>query len=449
MEDPYPVKPFRSPASAKVVVPGSKSMTNRAMILAALADGISRIENCLFSEDTEIMVNALQTLGFAIQTYPKEKRIEVTGKGGTIPNSKARLNVGNSGTSARFLTALCCLGKEGEYELDGVPQMRKRPIDSLANALSKLGADIETANGFFPLKIRPKRLFGGKVTIDATGSSQLVSALLMVAPFCQQTLNIELSDTSIRRGYIEMTCEMMKAFGIPPKNILSSNSGYTIHSSSAYSSQANGYVVEGDASAASYFLALPLAVGGKIEIEGLKKDSLQGDTAFTEKVEKIGASIEWKASSAVCHYDLSRAQPLAFNDNFYQISDTFLTAAAISPLLEGETKIEGIEHTRHQECDRIEAMANGLSRLGQNVRQTQGSLTVEPKALNEATVATYEDHRVAMSFAILGCRDIKGNGEPWLKVEDPLCARKTFPDFFETLEKARRDSEKEATLASK
>ena len=447
MQDPHPIKPFTSPVNAVVSVPGSKSITNRALILAALSEGQTRLENCLFSEDTEIMVSALRNLGFRIETDPERKTIEVEGKAGDLPNRNAKLHVGNSGTSARFLTALCCLGDGGEYELDGVEQMRKRPIQSLADSLANLGAEIETTNGFFPLKIRPRGLSGGKVIIDATGSSQLVSALLMVAPFAKGALDIELSNTKVRRGYIDMTLKMMHAFGLPEDQSSSSESGYITHPLPSYTAKTEGYFVEGDASAASYFFALPLAVGGQIEIRGVKKNSLQGDIGFAQKAASVGAELQWSEGSAICRYDLGKGKANAFKGNFYAISDTFLTAAAISPLLNGETFIEGIEHTRHQECDRISAMAEGLERAGQKVKEEAGSLTVQPQTLTSALIDTYQDHRVAMSFAILGCYDANENGEPWLQIQDPLCCRKTFPEFFDVLDKARHDSVNESVNA--
>ncbi len=448
MQDPHPIKPFTSPANAAVSVPGSKSITNRALILAALSDGQTRLENCLFSEDTEIMVSALRDLGFRITTDSQRKTIEVEGKAGDLPNKNAKLHVGNSGTSARFLTALCCLGDGGVYELDGVEQMRKRPIQSLADSLANLGAEIETTNGFFPLKIRPRGLSGGKAIIDATGSSQLVSALLMVAPLAKNTLDIELSNTKVRRGYIDMTLQMMRIFGLPEDQSSSSESGYTIHPLSSYTAKTEGYFVEGDASAASYFFALPLAVGGQIEIRGVKKNSLQGDIGFAQKAASVGAELQWSEGSAICRYDLvEKGKADAFKGNFYAISDTFLTAAAISPLLNGETFIEGIEHTRHQECDRISAMAEGLERAGQKVKEEAGSIAVQPQTLTSARIDTYRDHRVAMSFAILGCYDANANGKPWLQIQDPLCCRKTFPEFFNVLEKARRDSVNESVNA--
>ncbi|MBC2604673.1 3-phosphoshikimate 1-carboxyvinyltransferase [Pelagicoccus albus] len=440
MQDPLPIRPFTKPVRGSVTVPGSKSITNRALILAALADGETLLENCLFSEDTEIMVKALQDLGFEVTPDAEAKTISILGLGGDIPNKEAEIFVGNSGTSARFLTAFLCLSEGGQYRLDGVPQMRKRPIADLAQTLNQLGGQIETTDGFAPLTIKAQGLAGGKATIDASSSSQFVSALIMAAPYAEQGIQIELTDTSVRRSYIDMTLEMLVQFGIPKSNLAASETGYDIKPCPYYKAKPQGYQVEGDASAASYFFALPVAVTGELEVLGVTQNSLQGDIAFSSRMEEAGAYIEWTKSSAIVRYEPG-AEPESLEGSFYPYSDTFLTAAAIAPLCQGTTKIEGIAHTRHQECDRVAAMADGLKRIGQSVEETEGSLSISPAPLKPATIATYHDHRVAMSFGVLACFDALGNGEPWLKIEDPSCCKKTFPDFFEVLESLRQQSE--------
>lgn len=436
--DPYPVPPFATPAHGSVDLPGSKSITNRALILAALADGETLLENCLFSEDTEIMVKALQDLGFSVQPDPAAKTIRVAGQAGRIPAREASLFVGNSGTSARFLTAFCCLG-DGIYTLDGVPQMRRRPIADLAATLNQLGAAIETTGGFAPLTIRARGLRGGEASIDASSSSQFVSALVMAAPYAQEGVRLALKDPSVRRGYIEMTLAMLRQFGVPAEKLSSSETGYAIAPHRPYRAMPTGYAIEGDASAASYFFALPLAVGGEVEIRGVARDSLQGDIAFAQRAAESGAEIEWRERAAVCRFPAGRKQK-ALRGDFYPYSDTFLTAAAIAPLLQGASKIEGIAHTRHQECDRVAAMANGLRRVGQDVAETEGALEVEPAPLTDARIETYHDHRVAMSFGVLGSFDKNGDGSPWLSIEDPTCCKKTFPAFWDVLEDLRQQS---------
>lgn len=439
MQDPYPISPFTVPVSAKVAVPGSKSITNRAILLAALSEGETSLDNCLFSRDTEIMITAIQDLGFEISKDESQKRIHIRGLGGLIPNTKAKIDIGNSGTSARFLTAILATCPEGDFELDGDAAMRKRPIQKLADTLISLGCRIDTSDGLFPIRIRPQGLKGGKTTVDASESSQFVSALLMAAPLAKETLKIELSDSSIRRGYIDLTLKMMECFGISSEKLSASRDSY--HANPApYSAPKNGYLVESDASAASYFIALPLATGGVVEIEGIYKDSLQGDIAFAQIAEKAGVALEWRTDSLVVSANLSVNPIPPLCANYYAFSDTFMTGAAISPLANRPTLIEGIGHTRHQECDRIEAMAAGLANAGQSVHETESSIEITPSLLNPAIIETYEDHRIAMSFAILGSHDALSNGKPWLNIVDPLCCRKTFPNFFDVLESAREQS---------
>ena len=439
MQDPYPVPPFTTPAAAKVSVPGSKSITNRALILAALANGKTRLENCLFSRDTKIMLEALGALGFGIQANESSGIIEVEGQGGRIPNASAHVDIGNSGTSARFLTAILATRPGGDYTLDGDEAMRRRPIQKLADTLNELGCEIDTSDGFFPIRIRSQGLSGPIATVDATESSQFVSALLMAAPLSLTDLEIVLSNPSIRRGYIDMTLAMMGSFGIPAGNRIATDEGYRIERS-LYDAPSETYRIESDASAASYFIGLPLVTGGVVEIEGLQQDSLQGDIAFAKIAAQAGARLEWTSSSLAARFDKTASKPSSLSADFYAFSDTFMTAAAIAPLSNGVTRIDGIGHTRHQECDRIAAMVDGLNRAGQATRDEDATLEIAPSPLQPATIETYEDHRIAMSFAILGCANPNSDGKPWIRIVDPLCCRKTFPNYFDVLEAAREQS---------
>jgi len=441
MQDPYPVPVFTVPAQATISVPGSKSITNRALLLAALAEGSTKLGNCLFSRDTEIMIAALNQLGVKYDSDPNSKRSEIQGVGGNFPNREATINIGNSGTSARFLTAMLAACPDGDFTLDGDEAMKRRPIQKLADTLASLGCQIETSKGYFPIRIRPNGLQGGVAKIDATESSQFVSALLMAAPLAKSPIEVQLSNPNIRRGYIDMSLAMMEQFGVPSSNLEIHADKYRI-SPQAYKAPANGYLVEGDASAASYFIALPFAVGGSVTILGLSKNSLQGDIAFATLAAKSGGQLDWKSNSLTVSLPRgigpSRFPPLS--SDYYAFSDTFLTGAALAPLADGQTRLEGIGHTRYQECDRIAAMVDGLRQTGQDAQDTKSTLTVSPQPLKTATIETYEDHRIAMSFAILGSCDALKSGKPWMKIKDPLCCRKTFPDFFDTLESARQQS---------
>ena len=441
MQDPYPVPVFTVPSQATVSVPGSKSITNRALLLAALAKGNTRLENCLFSRDTEIMVTALNELGIETTSDHGSKCIEVHGAGGNIPNRKAAINIGNSGTSARFLTAMLAACTDGDFTLDGDEAMRKRPIQKLADTLASLDSQIDTTDGHFPIRIRSTGLSGGIAEVDATESSQFVSALLMAAPLAKEPIEVRLSNPSIRRGYIDMSLAMMEQFGMPASILGSHSDRYRI-SPHAYHAPADSYLVEGDASAASYFIALPFAVGGSITIEGVSKNSLQGDIAFADLAASSGGHLNWDSNALTVSLP-ENVSPLQFpplDSDYYTFSDTFMTGAALAPLANGPTRIEGIGHTRHQECDRIAAMVDGLNQTGQSTQDTDSTLTVEPRPLQPATIGTSEDHRIAMSFAILGSHDALKSGQSWMKIKDPLCCRKTFPAFFEVLESARQQS---------
>lgn len=439
--DPYPIPPFTTPVRATVALPGSKSITNRAMLLAALGGGETTLSGALFSEDTAIMAEALRQLGFAVREDAARHEISLHGRQGEIPAASAKLFVGLAGTAARFLTALCCLPARGRYELDGVEQMRKRPMKSLLDALEALGARVISNGGFFPLTIEAHGLRGGETSLDATESSQLLSALLMVAPLAHGAVTIRLTDPGYRREYVAMTLRMMEQFGQPAANV--SADGVIVRPPAGHAYRATGgvYVIEPDASAASYFLALPLVCGGHVTLPGLQRPSLQGDSAFAERAEQAGATITAEAGGTTCHFDRATARGRGIRGDFHAISDTFLTLAAIAPLLEGETRITGIAHTRKQETDRVAAMATELRRLGQDVSEEHDALTIHPRPLKAGqTIETYGDHRFAMSFGILGCHDLQRDGRSWLAIKDPGVCAKTFPAFFRVLEQARRDS---------
>lgn len=440
MTDPLPILPFTRPARAVVRLPGSKSITNRAMLLAALGGGTTTLRGALYSEDTAVMAEGLRRLGFLVTEDAPAQSIRVAGGGGAIQATSAELFVGLAGTAARFLTAFCCLAPRGRFSLDGVEQMRRRPMRSLLEALEALGASISSAQGCFPLTVEAHGLRGGEVSLDATESSQLLSALLMVAPLASAPVRIRLTDPGYRREYVNMTLRMMEQFGQPAARV--SDDGLLVEPphGRAYCREEGDYLVEPDASAASYFLALPVITGGSVELPGLTRPSLQGDAAFADRLGPTGVSIESTSRGTRCTF-AAPAGARGVSDDFHAISDTFLTLAAIAPLLAGETRIRGIAHTRKQETDRVSAMAAELRRLGQDVTEEHDAITIRPRPLRrDVEIETYGDHRFAMSFAVLGCRDLRGDGRPWLAIKNPSVCAKTFPNFFETLERARLDS---------
>jgi 3-phosphoshikimate 1-carboxyvinyltransferase len=384
------------------------------------------------------MLEALRTLGFEVRSVDSESIIEVRGEGGRIPARGASIDVGNSGTSARFLTAFCCLADSGTFHIDGVEQMRQRPIAGLVEALRMAGARIKVSDqGGFPLEIEAGGLKGGQITVDATQSSQLLSAILMVAPFAASDLRIHLSDTAIRRSYIDMTIAMMGRFDIKGDRVQTTDKTFTIESGPGYTLETGSYTVESDATAASYFLALPAAVGGTLEVEDLKLNGLQGDAAFAEIIQGLGIEMTETKTGIRISRDNPGLVLSGITSGFFQISDTFLTLAALAPLLRGPTTITGIAHTRMQETDRVSAIATQLKKLGQEVVENEDALTIHPRPLQEAEVDTYHDHRIAMSFSILGCHDLHGNGRPWLTIRNPSTCAKTFPSFYQVLEDLR------------
>jgi 3-phosphoshikimate 1-carboxyvinyltransferase len=393
-----PIVPFTRHVRGSVTLPGSKSITNRALILAALARETTTLHGALFSRDTRLMVAALRTLGFDVQTDETALTIKVIGRGGEIPAREAKLEVGNAGTAARFLTALVCLRPDGTYHFDGDEAMRRRPIGALLEALESQGAKASARS--FPFTLKTAGLCGGPVELDASESSQMLSALLMVAPHAKAPLTVKSTGDAGSKPYVAMTEAMLKQFAASPAD----------------------YAIEGDASAASYFLALPFATGGQLAFTNFG-GPLQGDVKFGDVVAAIGSARH------------------AVTQNFREFSDTFLTLAAIAPLLDGPTKISGIAHTRKQETDRVAGAARELKKLGQHVIETTDALEIHPRPLAPGVeIETYHDHRFAMSFAILGCHDLLKNGRPWLTIRDPGCCAKTFPAFFDLLAGLRAGS---------
>jgi len=440
-----PILPFTQPVYGEVHLPGSKSITNRALLLAALNSEITVLQNALFSEDTLIMVEALQKLGFSIQINLSEKTISIQGKGGRIPSSTGTINVGNAGTVARFLVALLSLKEGGEYRLDGSESMRKRPINPLLTALESIGA-IEVHYhgefGHFPFTLKTKGLKSGIVKIDASESGQFLSALLMVGPLVPGGFIVDVSGEIVSKPFITMTLAMINEFGGMLPQVEQRGYRYIFNGHNGYHFREKYYLIEPDATAASYFLVLPLVVGGQITLHGLSRGPMkQGDIDFSYIVEKIGLIVRktqkfWFVERA--KKPLMQVPETDFND----ISDTFLTLTAIAPLLRTPTYIKGITHTRLQETDRPSAVATELKKLGQIIKQTSDAILIRPQLLQSGVIETYKDHRMAMSFGILGCFDLFENGKSWMSIHNPHCCSKTFPNFFDVLDKLRMRSVK-------
>jgi 3-phosphoshikimate 1-carboxyvinyltransferase len=413
--------PVMSRLDGEITLPGSKSITNRAMLLAAIARGRSRIQGALFSDDTARMASALQSLGFDLCVDQSERRIEITGTGGPIPAPHASLDSGNAGTAMRFLAGFVTLGR-GRYRLDGSARMRERPLGSLLDAMRQLGVNAisEDNNDCPPIAIDTSGsdFAGGAVTLDASLSSQFASALLMPAPLWRDGLRLQIIGETAR-PFIEMTLKLMNHWGAH-----SSIAGNLVVVPGGQAYRAQEFDVEPDATAASYFAAAAATTGGSITINGLTKDSVQGDLGFLAILERMGARITWRNDGVtVSGTGEMRGVDIAMND----MPDVVPTLAAIAPLASSPTRIRGVAFIRHHESDRIRALATELRRLGAAVEEFDDGLGIAPSKLHGATLETYDDHRIAMAFAITG---LTAAG---IRLKNPACVAKTYPDFFRDL----------------
>jgi 3-phosphoshikimate 1-carboxyvinyltransferase len=417
------MRPLERPPDATVTVPGSKSITNRAVLLAALADGRSELSGALFSDDTRYMAEALRALGVTVESDEAAARIAIDGRGGCWPATEAELFVGNAGTAMRFLAAACCLGR-GPYRIDGTPRMRERPIGDLVDALRQLGADVSAADGKPPVVLRGGAL-GGTTAMSASRSSQFLSAVLMVAPYAVRDVAIEVRGDVIAQPYIDMTIAMMAQW-----NVAVQREGYRrFRVAAGQRYRAQPYAVEPDASSAHYFLAAAALSGGRVRVRGLNRHSLQGDVRFADLLEQMGARVRWESDAIEVS---GPAQLNGIDADLNAISDTAPTLATIAPFARGPVHIRNVAHLRWQESDRLRAVATELTRLGVRIEERDDGISVWPSPVTPAAVRTYDDHRIAMAFALIG---LKVGG---IRIEDPGCVSKTFPDYFERLESLRK-----------
>jgi 3-phosphoshikimate 1-carboxyvinyltransferase len=420
------IQPVTRPINGVVTVPGSKSITNRALILAALANGSSTLTGALFSDDTRHMSDCLNRLGIQVIQDEEAESFEVHGLGGLIPQADQSLFVGNSGTTARFIAALVALG-HGTYRIDGIERMRERPIEDLLTALRQLGADARSDrnNGCPPLTVQATGLTGGAVRMRADVSSQFLTGLLMVSPLAEREVEIEIEGDLASKPYVDITLKMMEQWGAAVENECYRR--FTVTSGAAY--RARDYGVEPDASSASYFLAAAAATGGSVRVPGLSRSSLQGDVAFAAVLEQMGCQVLYGDDFVEVEGAPLRGVDVDMNG----ISDTVMTLAAIAPFASSPTTIRNVAHIRHKETDRIAAIATELRRLGVRVEERTDGLLIQPaERLLAAEIHTYEDHRIAMSFAVAGLRS------PGITILDPACVAKTFPQFFEKLDALTR-----------
>jgi len=414
------INPISHPLAARVEVPGSKSITNRALLISALAEGTSTLHNALFSDDSHYFAEAIKKLGFEISLDPSAKTMRVTGLGGHIPNNHADLLIGNAGTAARFLTAMLTLG-HGEFSIEGVKRMRQRPIAQLVTALNRLGARVETISGCPPVHIRADGLPGGVTSIRGDVSSQYLSGLLMVAPYAQKPVEINVEGPLNSKPYIDLTLGVMADFGVSVQR-----DGYAQFLVTPQQYRAvDDYYVESDASGASYFFAAPAICGGWVEVASLSRDARQGDIAFLDILADMGCAVTEKGNLV----RVSGPERLrGVNVDMSSISDTSMTLSAIAPFANSPTTISGITSSRLKETDRVTATCTELRRLGVQVDEHSDGLTIYPASrFRAASIHTYDDHRIAMAFSLIGL------SIPGIEIEDPACVSKTFPNFFEVL----------------
>jgi 3-phosphoshikimate 1-carboxyvinyltransferase len=418
------IKPVMRPILATVRPPGSKSITNRALVCAALADGVSNLTGALNSEDTRVMIAGLGQLGIQVEWSDEEQTLVVHGAGGQIPALEAELFCANSGTTIRFLTALATLG-HGSFRLDGVQRMRQRPIGDLLEALNQLGTHAQSENndGCPPVIVHANGLPGGVAKVRGDISSQFLSGILMAASAARTPVELVIDGVLVSQPYVRMTIEVMRAFHVAIDTSREFNR-FMVHSPAQFT--AHDYSIEPDASAASYFWAAAAISGGSATVEGLSSASLQGDVAFVDCLSAMGCKVERGAASTTVVGGPLRGIDVDMN----AISDTVQTLSVVALFAEGPTTIRNVAHIRHKETDRISALATELRKLGANVHERTDGLTIQPGPLRRADIDTYQDHRMAMSFALTGLQI------PGVRIHNPNCVDKTYPAFFDDLKKA-------------
>ncbi|MDE2217620.1 MAG: 3-phosphoshikimate 1-carboxyvinyltransferase [Planctomycetota bacterium] len=417
------IKPITGKIDAIIKIPGSKSYTNRALITAALADGESTITNALFSDDTKYMASSLNVLGIPIEEQNPD-RFVIYGKGGIIPVKQANLFVGNAGTAMRFLTAMLTLGN-GVYEIDGVSRMRQRPIQDLLDGLKQLGADVVSKynNGCPPVIIRGKGLSGGLAVVKGDLSSQYFSALLMTAPYAKRDVFIEVKGNLVSKRYVDMTIALMHQFGV---NVEHNNyKAFVVKAGQHY--RATQYAVEGDASAASYFFAAAAITGGKVRVVGIGSGSLQGDIHFVDVLKRMGCNV----AMGIDWIEVQGNKLHGLDVDMGDMPDVVQTLAAVAVFAVGKTRVRNVKNMRIKETDRIAAVVNELRRMGIVAKEYEDGFEIEPFEPLPSAIETYDDHRMAMSFALIGLR---ASG---IVIKNPECVSKTFPDYFQKLEMLR------------
>ncbi len=420
LADKLTLSPIRE-ISGIVNLPGSKSLSNRILLLSMLAKGQTEIQNLLDSDDIRRMVEALEKLGIEFEENRAENRISVIGTGGLIPVSEATLMLGNAGTAIRPLTAAMTLGR-GRFLLDGVARMRERPIIDLVDGLSQLGANLRCLNGTDcpPVEVIADGLPGGKTLLSGAISSQYLTAILLVAPYAKNEVEIEIIDKLVSVPYVEMTLRLMQRFGVEVNQ--KNDQNFRIPRQQ-YQSPGRIFV-EGDASSASYFLAGAAITKGTVTVKGCGTESIQGDARFAEVLEKMGAKVEWSPQQV----KLTGSSLNGIDVDMNQMPDAAMTLAVAALFASGPTAIRNIYNWRVKETERLQAVSTELRKLGAVVEDGYDYLVIQPpEQIKAASIETYDDHRMAMAFSLAAC------GKSPVTINNPDCVSKTFPDYFEVL----------------
>ncbi len=427
--DIYIVRKLAAPIDWVVEVPGSKSMTNRALLMAALANGSTMLKGVLFSDDSRNFLGSLQSLGFRVEIDEAAKTVTVEGLNGRIPVTEGEIYVGSAGTAARFLTAMLAMA-EGTFVVNASKQMKMRPMKPLFEVLENIGAEITCLEeeGHLPVRIRG---IGGRLpahemcrlSLDISESTQFLSALLLVAPMVKQGVRIEITSERRDGAYIRITRRMMKQFGA---EVDFDGANYTVQSKTTY--RPGCCQIEPDVSAACYFYAAAALTGGRAVVKHVTRACMQGDLKFLEVLEQMGCTVS-DTPDGIEVRGAEGGRLRGITVDMKDFSDQTMTLAALAPFADGIVRIENIGHIRLQESDRIHAIVTELSRLGISCKEEPDAITIHPGTLNPAVVQTYDDHRMAMAFALIGLR-VEG-----IRIADPMCCRKTFEAYFEVLDR--------------
>ena len=412
--------------SGSITLPGSKSLSNRVLLLAMLSEGETFIENLLDSDDVRRMIDALAKLKILYEEDRPSKKIRVKGEGGRIPVDKAELFLGNAGTAIRPLTAALTLG-HGRFVLDGIERMRERPIQDLLDGLNQLGAQVRSIDntGCPPVEIIANGLPGGVTKLSGAISSQYLSAILLTSPYAQTPVEIRIKDHLVSIPYVEMTIRLMNRFGVNV-DVSEDFKIFHINAPQSYKSPKT-YFVEGDASSASYFLAGAAITGGTVTVIGCGTDSLQGDAQFAKIMEMMGAEVQWEANQITVR---GSGNLKGIDVDMNEMPDAAMTLAVAALFAKGTTAIRNIYNWRLKETERLKAVSSELKKLGAAVEEGEDYIIIEPpEKLLSAEIATYDDHRMAMAFSLAAC------GEVPITILDPSCVSKTFPDYFDQLSK--------------